>query len=71
MKTMTALTQMDLDIPDALGIIGKTRTLLLSGCRIALSQLVRVNVVTNYHSTTAWPRDESLAAALHISNFPR
>ena len=29
MKTMTlALTQMGLDIPDALGVIGKTRTLL-------------------------------------------
>ena len=70
MKTMTlALTQMGLDIPDALGVIGKTRTLLLSGCPIALSQLVRVHVVTNYHSTMAWPRVESLAAALYIANF--
>ena len=71
MKTMTlALAQMGFDIPDALGVIGKTRTLHLSGCPIALSQLVCVNVVINYHSTTAWPRDESLAAALYISNFP-
>ena len=63
------VTQMGLDIPDALGVIGKTHTLLLSGCPIAFSQLVCVNVVTNYHSTTAWPRDESLAATLYISNL--
>ena len=47
-------TQMGLYIPDALGVIGKTRTLPLSGCPMALSQLVHVNVVTNYHSTRTW-----------------
>ena len=41
MKTMRlALTQMGLDIPNALGVIGKIRTVLLSRCPIAVLQHV-------------------------------
>ena len=66
MKTvMLTLTQMAWIFLTHLGVIGKIHTLLLSGCPIALSQLVCMHM---YSQITTAPQHGQESLAVYISN---